>query len=694
MASYFLYARKSTDTEDMQVLSIEAQLAELRALARREGLEIAEEFVEKKSAKMPGRPVFNEMMARIQKGDAQGIICWKIDRLARNPVDGGQVQWLLQSGIIAHIQTHDRAYYPADNVLMMSVEFGMANQFIRELSVNTARGLRAKARQGHFPGTAPAGYRNDPRTKTIALDRKKSKVIRAAFERYATGTKRLEDIGQFLYDNGVRSLYGNRIHNDRVKFILANPFYYGHSLYMGELHEGRHTPIVDKRLWDKVQKVMEERGHPQVAATEPQVFCGLMKCGECGMAITAEVRVKRQKNGNVHRYVYYRCTKKSAARCSQPYVREETLAADFSELLAMFVLPSEWARDFERRMEEDKHDEECTTVDAVRALREELREADKKLDRLTDLYIAQDIERDAYLSRRRALMSDKRTIQEQIERLERDGTAWLEPMQAWVKEVEMLEEIQKGPSLPAKKSALQKIFGSNLQLQNQKVSGTAHSLYAAVAAAHENSRISDPHQVWAPAVGFEPTTNALTGRCSTIELHRNKCILTEKRDAATRADAGNWAESGSSGHATRLRDRQAGACPGYQSAFYVLRLRDAERAEHLSGHAAPATRPADKVYMLISAELRNRALDLLERHVYRALDPLRGDLCRAAHVDKDAVISTEALVRLLYADARPVSEKSKHGLCYQATPLSARTSRNGSRGALYARRSIHHHSRM
>src|SRR3989339_2289818 len=110
---YFLYARKSTDVEDKQVLSIDAQLAELQALAKREQLNVVEVFVEKRSAKMPGRPMFGEMMARIQKGEAQGIVCWKIDRLARNPVDGGQIQWLLQNSVITHIQTHDRGYYPA-----------------------------------------------------------------------------------------------------------------------------------------------------------------------------------------------------------------------------------------------------------------------------------------------------------------------------------------------------------------------------------------------------------------------------------------------------------------------------------------------------------------------------------------------------------------------------------------------------
>src|SRR3989344_8761729 len=122
MRKFFLYARKSTDVEDKQVLSIDAQLCELRALARKNELEIIEEFVEKKSAKIPGRVIFNDMMSRIGSGEAQGIICWTIDRLARNPVDGGQIQWLLQQGVIKHIQTHDRSHFPNDNVLMMSVE--------------------------------------------------------------------------------------------------------------------------------------------------------------------------------------------------------------------------------------------------------------------------------------------------------------------------------------------------------------------------------------------------------------------------------------------------------------------------------------------------------------------------------------------------------------------------------------------
>src|SRR3989339_1376300 len=142
--NYFLYARKSTDVEDKQILSIESQLAELRELAKRENLHIADEFIEKRSAKIPGRPVFNEMLKRIQAGEVQGIICWKIDRLSRNPVDSGKIQWLLQQGIIKEIQTIEKKYLPDDNALILNVESGMANQFIRELVVNVRRGIQTK----------------------------------------------------------------------------------------------------------------------------------------------------------------------------------------------------------------------------------------------------------------------------------------------------------------------------------------------------------------------------------------------------------------------------------------------------------------------------------------------------------------------------------------------------------------------
>lgn len=95
MNRYILYARKSTDVEDKQVLSIEAQLAELRKYAKDNGLVVIDTVIEKKSAKTPGRPKFGDMLARIQNGEANAILAWHPDRLARNSIDGGQIIYLL-----------------------------------------------------------------------------------------------------------------------------------------------------------------------------------------------------------------------------------------------------------------------------------------------------------------------------------------------------------------------------------------------------------------------------------------------------------------------------------------------------------------------------------------------------------------------------------------------------------------------
>ena len=330
---FFLYARKSTDVEDKQVLSIEAQITELRAFAKQNNLNVIDTFIEKQSAKIPGRPIFDEMLKRIEKNEADGILAWHPDRLARNSVDGGQIIYLIDCGRITALKFPQFWFEPTpQGKFMLNIAFGQSKYYVDSLSENTKRGLRQKVRRGEYPSIAPIGYINDVRTKSIVVDRKKAKVIKAVFEFFATGNARLEDVSNFLAQRGIMSRGGKRIHKTRATFILSNPFYMGLFRYSKELHEGKHEPIIAKKIFDKVQKVLKQRGRPHHKTKyEPQDFCGLLKCGTCGMSITGEYRVKKQKNGNVHDYIYYHCTKKNKSiKCPELCIRQEELDKQIS----------------------------------------------------------------------------------------------------------------------------------------------------------------------------------------------------------------------------------------------------------------------------------------------------------------------------------------------------------------------------
>ncbi len=137
---FVLYARKSSEREDRQVQSIDDQISFWKRKAEEEGIEIVKIYTEEKSAKNPGvRKVFYEMCEELEKGYIDGILCWKLDRLSRNPIDTGTVQYMLQRGKLKRIITGDRTYYPEDSGLIFSVETGMANQYILDLSKNSKR---------------------------------------------------------------------------------------------------------------------------------------------------------------------------------------------------------------------------------------------------------------------------------------------------------------------------------------------------------------------------------------------------------------------------------------------------------------------------------------------------------------------------------------------------------------------------
>src|ERR1700730_376999 len=179
---HFIYSRKSSEDDDRQALSIVAQLSELNAIAAATNLSVVQTFTESQSAKEPGREVFNDMLRRIEAGEADSILTWKLDRLARNFDDGGKIIGMLQRGVIKEIRTFEKTYLPTDNVLLIAVELGMANQYVRDLSLNIRRGIREKTRRGVLHGKAPLGYFNEPRLRTIEPHPQDFEKVKSIFE--------------------------------------------------------------------------------------------------------------------------------------------------------------------------------------------------------------------------------------------------------------------------------------------------------------------------------------------------------------------------------------------------------------------------------------------------------------------------------------------------------------------------------
>ena len=287
---YFLYARKSTEDDDKQVMSIESQLFELREYARKENLEILEEFQESKSAKTPGRVVFSEMMAKVEELGNVGILAWHPDRLARNSVDGGRVIYAVDTGKIVSLRFPTFWFEPTpQGLFMFQVAFGQSKYYSDNLVQNVNRGIRQKLRRGEWLNLAPFGYVNNPRTRNIELHPTKSRVVMRAFEEYAKGTHTYVSLAQFLADLGVVTRNGTPLAKVSIKKLLTNRAYLGFVKHHVEWFDGNFEPLISPQLFETAQKVLKVRECPRKTRKNHDFpFRSLFRCCECGSMFTAQ----------------------------------------------------------------------------------------------------------------------------------------------------------------------------------------------------------------------------------------------------------------------------------------------------------------------------------------------------------------------------------------------------------------------
>lgn len=418
---YLLYARKSSESDDKQAQSIDDQLATLRALAEGRGLQVVAELTEAKSAKAPGaRPVFAEMVARLQSGQADAILCWHVNRLFRNPIDFGTLAWMLQTGALREIHTPHQVHRAGDNVLLLSVENGMANQYILDLQKAVRRGLDSKVAKGWYPHKAPEGYLN--RDGIIVADEERFPLVRKAWELMLTGhysppqileimTREWGYTTKRLHHIGGRPFTRTSIYN-----LFSNLFYTGYFKRGGEIFPGAHPPMVSMEEFLRVQAHLKRR-HRTSARKHTFAYSGLMECGDCGCAIVGDRKTRRLLNGQSKTYTYYVCSN-ARRTCTRRGISEEEVDHQVLKLLdAISIAPelrslgSEVIREWKERQTQLEREQ-------VETLEREVTELERRREKLLDLKLSDLLSDGEYLEQKNRLgeaLSQKRVQRQLLE---------------------------------------------------------------------------------------------------------------------------------------------------------------------------------------------------------------------------------------------------------------------------------------
>jgi site-specific DNA recombinase len=461
---FFLYARKSTDEKDRQVMSLDSQTNELREFAKRENLFIYETIEESRTSKCPGRPLFNSLLNRIESGEANGLLCWDIDRLYRNPIDEGRVRWLLQKGVIASIRTPSRHFLPEDAGLLMGVEGGRATDYIIRLAKNVKRGVQEKLRRGEWPGgMKPLGYMYDDRLRNIVPDPKTAPIVHTIFAEYAEGRHGLLSVSDRLFALGVMSRSGRPWSKYAVWQFLTNRIYIGIMEWSGELYEGKYKTLITPETFKTVQAVLKRKSKPRKVRNGHQFpFCGVFRCS-CGAMMTAQ-----WTKGHGGLYRYYRCTRKNGP-CPEPYVQEKIVQQQCLTALRPLALTSDQAKTVRHIIDEEAARDSKSLDAEAKTLDSKLAPLQQKLDRLTHAYLDLMIDEDSYRKTKDELFLEKVEIKKEKERLQRSHASfWIEPARRVISTLETLGKTEFSESLPDISKIVQKI-GTNHLISHKTV---------------------------------------------------------------------------------------------------------------------------------------------------------------------------------------------------------------------------------
>ena len=380
------------------------------------------------------------------------------DRLARNSVDGGKIIYLVDTGVIKELKFPTFWFDPTpQGKFMLSIAFSQSKYYVDNLSENIKRGHRNKVKDGIWPQMSPLGYLN-VKGGGIIPNIEMSPLIKKTFEAYATGNFTLREVREKFNALGLKTKSDKELSTSNYQNMLRNPIYTGLMRYNGEIHEGKHEPIITKKLFDTVQEVMSRKSKPKSKGLKDYLYRGFFRCGECGCFITTE----QQKGHN-----YLRCTKRKNP-CEQKYVREEIITSQIQEEIKKVSLPLDWANWMIEENRKDQSSEIQSSEIFSQKTKDEISLLDTKVEKLMNLYLENGLSLDEYRDAKNKLVSSKQLLKEKLSDFEKKSHNRFELTDKFLKaNIYNMELANEG--IPEEILREFKKVGSNFQIKDRTV---------------------------------------------------------------------------------------------------------------------------------------------------------------------------------------------------------------------------------
>ena len=422
MKQFAALARVSSREQEREGFSLDVQEDALKRYAEQHNGTIVKLFrIAETASKRDERKTFKEMVAYAKRHSVEldGLLFYKVDRAARNLFDYVELERLESDYQVPFISVSQQTDNNPAGRMMRRTLANMASFFTEQMAVDISQGISRRVQEGLFPGKAPYGYRNVRANgrRVIELESTAAENVRRMFRLYAFENHTLEGIVKRLADDGIEYRPSTpRWSRTSVHNMLTDRAYIGEVRYRGGWYPGKHTPIIDRATWDRVQALL---GNGQQLSHTMTYASDLIECGHCGHKITGEWKIKKTKSGP-RDYLYYRCTKYNKPDHPRTRVTEAELDRQVLALFDRMRIEDEGVRDWFRAVLASK------TKDAQadsRAQRAELQRQESLIaaqqDRLLNLRINDQIDEVAFNRKQTELRDRLSAIMLQLEVLNR-----------------------------------------------------------------------------------------------------------------------------------------------------------------------------------------------------------------------------------------------------------------------------------